>query len=294
MTAEDVSTESAGLRRLVGIGQETWRSFSGDRATRLGASLAYYSIFALAPLLFLAIWLAGLIIGQETAQADLESRLESTLGSDIAAALSQLISEESSPALTSTLPVLSFVVLVVAASVLFGAWRDVLNVIFDVPWRRGLKATLRRKIVAFGLVGLFGATAFAMALAQSIILSIETRTDIEVLDAGFKVLTAVGPYVAGTILLAFMYRYAPDVIFDWREVWLGTIPAALAFALGTWLYGLYLGSIAQVTATSVAGAVFLLLAWIYYSAQILLFGAELIKTLDAFRTAGSRPVVPVK
>ncbi len=113
-------------------------------------------------------------------------------------------------------------------------------------------------------------------------------------DTGFKVLTAVGPYVAGTILLAFMYRYAPDIIFDWREVWLGTIPAALAFALGTWLYGLYLGSIAQVTATSVAGAVFLLLAWIYYSAQILLFGAELIKTLDAFRTAGSRPVVPVE
>lgn len=78
MTAEDVSTESAGLRRLVGIGQETWRSFSDDRAARLGASLAYYSVFALAPLLFLVIWLVGLIIGQETAQADLESRLESS------------------------------------------------------------------------------------------------------------------------------------------------------------------------------------------------------------------------
>ncbi len=276
-----------GIGLFFTISRQAWRSYSEDRAIRLGASLAYYSLFALAPLLFLAISLAGLVIGQETAHGELQARLQSVLGPEVAELVADLIEGVASPAATSSLQVVSLIVLVFGASVLFGAWRDALNLIFDVPWRTGLKASLRRRVVSFALVGLFGATILAMVLAQTIVEAIEVRVAVDIVDAGLSAFLIIGPYAFGTLLLAFMYRFAPDTRFEWREVWLGTIPAAIALGLGTWLYGRYLSSIGQVTATSVAGAVFLLLAWIYYSAQILLFGAELIKTLDARRLPGS-------
>lgn len=269
--------------------RDAWRSYSEDRAIRMGAGLAYYSLFALAPLLFLGVSVAGLLIGQEAGQRqELVARIENFFGAEVAELISQLLERTTqNEFFSSTLPIISLGALLLGASVLFAAWRDALNLIFDVPWQRGVGASVKRRLFALALVLLFAAAVLAMVLAQAIVEAVERWSSIELIDAGLDVVVFVAPYAAGVLLLAMMYKYAPDSQLHWVDVWYGTIPAALAFALGTWLYGLYLGSIANVNATSVAGALFLLLAWIYYSAQILLFGAELIKIRDKRRMIAS-------
>ena len=264
--------------------QDAWRSFSEDRAIRMGAGIAYYSLFALAPLLFLGVSVAGIIIGEEVVRTELASRLSNFFGVEVAELITELIERTSeNPFFSSSLSLISLGVLLFGASVLFAAWRDALNLIFDVPWKRGIGASVRRRVVALGLVLLFSAAVLAMALAQAIVAAVERISDIEIIDAGLQVVVFVAPYAVAMVLLALMYKYAPDAELHWMDVIYGAIPAGLGLALGTWLYGLYLGSIGSVTATSVAGALFLLLAWIYYSAQILLFGAELIKVRDQHR-----------
>jgi len=272
------------------VGQAA-REYSADRAARMGAGLAYYSLFALAPLLFLAISLAGLIIGTETAQGELEARLSNAFGPEIAAVVSDMVvAEVASPALTSTLPVVSLLVLLFGASVLFGAWRDALNLIFDVPWRRGLEASVRRRLFALALVLVFGAAVFTMVLAQSIVRAIDVRIGLGIVENGLEVALVAVPYLFGAGALALVYKYSPDHKLAWSDVLAGTVPTVIGLGVGTWLYGLYLGGVGRVTAASVAGAVFLLLAWIYYSAQILLFGAELINVRSRLRGSSGIPV----
>jgi len=271
------------------VGQAA-REYSADRAARMGAGLAYYSLFALAPLLFLAISVAGLIIGTDTAQGELEARLSNAFSPEIAAVISSMIGDVASPALTSTLPAVSLLMLLFGASVLFGAWRDALNLIFDVPWRRGLEAGVRRRLFALALVLVFGAAVFTMVLAQSIVRAVDVHIGLGIVENGLEVALVAVPYLFGAGALALVYKYSPDHKLAWSDVLAGTVPTVMALGVGTWLYGVYLGGVGRVTAASVAGAVFLLLAWIYYSAQILLFGAELIKVRSRAREFSPVPV----
>jgi membrane protein len=261
-----------------------------DKAPRLGAALAYYSVFSLAPLLVLALAAAARIYGEEAARGQLEQQLKVQVGDDVAAALQSLLahSREHEKGLFAT--VLSLVVLVVGASGLFAQLQDALNTIWKVEPRpgRGWWGFVRDRLVPFLIVLAAGAlllTSLALATALEALRTYLPRPGLDLWrwtnqGAGFLFLVLV---------FGLVYKILPDVRVPWGDVWPGAVLTGVLFTAGKFLLAVYLGQASVGSAYGAAGSLVVILLWVYYSSQILLFGAEYTRAVSLAR--GS-PVVP--
>ena len=258
----------------------TWASINAyleDRTIRIGAGLAYYFLITLAPLLFIAVSIAGLFVGDAAAEGRLVERLDETFGADLARLIETLIGQVHIEESATILTLVGIGVLLFSASVLFVAWQDAINLIMHVPRRHGIRATLRRRIFALAVIFAAGLMLVLVIFLETIVSAVEQITPGEITDALLRLAGAAGSAVVGAVFLALMYQYATDIKLPWRDVIAGTVYAVVLLALGAWLYGLYLGSFAAPSAAGIAGAVILLLVLVYYAAQILLFGAQFIR-----------------
>jgi membrane protein len=261
------------------LAKNTWAEFNEDKVPRLGAALAYYTIFSLAPLLIIVIAVAGLVFGQGQAQDALLGQLRGLLGSQGAEMIQTMIDSTRRPAAGLFATVFGLGTLVLGAIGAFNQLQDALNTIWEVkpkPDRR-LVDKIRDRLLSFSMVLVVG-----FLLMVSLALS-------AVLSAAGAFMTAQLPFVAQwllsllnfaisfgviTLLFALMFKYMPDAKIAWRDVWIGAAITALLFTLGKSLIGLYLGRATAGAAYGAAGALVILLLWIYYSAQIFLLGAE--------------------
>jgi len=256
------------------------RAFLDDRASRLGASLAYYSLFALAPLLVLSISIAGAFLGEQAAEGDLVESIEEVVGPELATALEEALDDFQSRQSAGNLGIISALVLVFTASVLFLAWRDAVRSIWGLPRKRGVKASVLRRLGGFLFVLGGGLFVTAMLLAQMAMGLVDQLVDASLLNAAIRIAGTFVPFVVGALFLALLYKYTPGVDIEWKHVWPGAIVAMVLLALGMWLYGLYVGTIGAASVSGVAGSVILGLILIYYGSQILLFGVEVTKELQ--------------
>lgn len=256
------------------------RAFLDDRASRLGASLAYYSLFALAPLLVLSISIAGAFLGEQAAEGDLVESIEEVVGPELATALEEALDDFQSRQSAGNLGMISALILVFTASVLFLAWRDAVRSIWGLPRQRGVKASVLRRLGGFLFVLGGGLFVTAMLLAQMVMGLVDQVVDASLLNAAIRIAGTFVPFVVGALFLALLYKYTPGVDIEWKHVWPGTIVAMVMLALGMWLYGLYVGTIGAASVSGVAGSVILGLVLIYYGSQILLFGVEVTKVLQ--------------
>lgn len=272
--------------------RETFDEWSTDGASRLAAALAYYTIFSLAPLLIIVIAVAGFFFGETEARAGIFHEMESLMGPSGAEYIRGLLdtSWEPSSGLVATL--VGLAVLLVGATGAFAQLQEALNIIWEAPPRKGkgVWSYLRQRLLSFSLVLTIG-----FLLLVSLVVS-----------AG---LAAVGKYVAWadapwfpilnalnlalsfgvtTLLFAAIYKILPDVKVRWKNVWLGAGAAALLFSIGRFLLGLYLGRSSFGSVYGAAGSFVVILFWIYYSAQILFFGAEF--TQVTARRDGNMPL----
>jgi membrane protein len=254
--------------------------FLADRASRLGASLAYYSLFALAPLLVLSISIAGAFLGEQAAEGDLVERVDELVGPEIADVLQEGLDEFQGRQSAGSLALVSTLVLVFTASVLFVAWRDAVRSIWGLPRKRGVKASVLRRLGGFLFVLGGGLFVTAMLLAQMVMGLVDQIVDSALLNVAIRITGTLIPFLVGALFLALLYKYTPGIDIEWKHVWPGTIVAMLMLALGTWLYGLYVGTIGASSVSGVAGSVILGLVLIYYGSQILLFGIEVTKVLQ--------------
>ncbi len=258
--------------------KETVAAWIADKAPRLGAALSYYTVFALAPLLIVIIAVAGMVLGREAAQGQIVGQLRGLLGEEGAKFVQSMIlnaSEEKAGVLAT---VIGLVTLLVGATGVFIELQDALNTLWKVVTRpsRGLRGILRDRMLSFGMV---------LGLGFLLLVSLALSAALSALGGwvggfmpGWLILGYVLNHVISigviALLLATIFKLLPDVKLAWRDVWIGAAVTALLFTGGKYVIGLYLGKASVGSSFGAAGSLAILLVWIYYTAQIVLLGAE--------------------
>jgi membrane protein len=278
------------MKKYFGLLKQTYQEFSADKATRLGAALAYYTIFSIAPLLLIAIAVAGMVFGQEAAQHEITGQLKGLLGASAAKAIEEMITNAAKPKAGTIATIIGIVTLVFGASGVFTQLKDALNTIWNVPEKQssGIMGMLKDKFLSISMV--FG-VAFLLLVSlviDSVIAALGKYAGSilpggEALWQGLQLAVSFGVVL---VLFGLLFRYLPDTKVEWRDVRLGALVTALLFIIGKFALSLYLGKAAVGSSYGAAGSLIVLLVWIYWSAQILFFGAEFTQVYA--KTHGSR------
>jgi membrane protein len=276
------------LWRLVKDSASAWME---DKAPRLGAALAYYTIFSLAPLLVLVIAIVGLVFGREAAQGQLLGQIRGLVGEQGGKAVQEMVAHAAQPSAGGLATALGIIMLLFGAMGLFGQLQDALNTVWEVQPKpgRGVLGFLKDRFLSFSMV-----LGVAFLLLVSLVINAWLAAlaglfgDWQASVLGYLVNGAVS-FVVITLLFAMIYRFLPDAEIAWKDVWLGAVITSILFLLGKFLIGLYLGHSSVGSVYGAAGSLAVLLVWLYYSSQIFLFGAEFTKVYA--NTSGSR-IVP--
>jgi membrane protein len=261
-------------------------------APRLGAALAYYTVLSMAPLLVLAVAIAGFVFGAQAARGEIVYQVESLVGGDVARIVQELLKDAHRPESGIAATAVGALTLFIGASAAFGELRDALNLIWDArPMEMDIGSILRFRLFAFAIVATTG-FLLLVSLVISALLAFLTR-DLKGHFAlpGF-VAVAMDPVVSVgviTLLFALIYKFIPDARVQWRDVWLGAAFTAVAFTIGKIAIGLYLGKAGVGSAYGAAGSLVVLLVWVYYSSQIFFFGAEFTKVHSDWRRQKTIP-----
>ena len=255
------------------------QGFSRDRATHLAAAMAFYMIFAVAPLILIATALGGLIYGTEAAQAEVISQLELYVGKEARSYVVRLLDNWRDPSSGIVATVIGVATTLYLAFRVFDALRDTLDTVWgvrvrtDITWGEMVWQYTRSFLTMFLVGPLFIFSTFLSEVATRVGPLVERWLGISL---------KFGPIVSFTIAFALMtvtfaiiFKWLPDVVIKWRDVWFGAIVTALLFSVGRSLIAFYLAQATTASLFGAAGSLVLLLFWIYYSAQILYFGAEL-------------------
>ena len=273
--------------------RETCSEWYDDRAPRLGAALAFYTVFALAPGLVLVIALAALLLGREAAQGQIISQVEDLAGVAGAEAVRATIESARNAGGSLLATSLGVVTLLFGLWGVFGELQDALNMIWRVPSgpSRGLFGVVKKRlwsftmVVGIGFLLLVSLAASAWLAALGKFFSGLLPMPATVMEA----MNAVLSFVVITFMFALIYKLLPDVKLAWRNVWTGAAVTAVLFTIGKTMIGLYLGRSTVASVYGAAGSLIVVLLWVYYSAQIVFFGAEFTKVYS--RRTGVAPSV---
>jgi len=227
------------MKRIFALFKKTWTEFTDDKAQRLGAALAYYTIFSLGPILLIAVSIAGLVFGKEAAQGRIASELQGVFGANVATQL---------------------------------------NTIWNVEEKKsgGIMTTIRQRFLSMAMVLGVGFLLLVSLVIDAAISAMGHWISARFPggEAVFHIIQLLVSLGVITVLFAMIFRYLPDTEIEWRDVWLGAGFTAFLFVIGKFALGLWLGKGSVGSAYGAAGSLVILLVWIYWSAQILFFGAE--------------------
>ena len=262
--------------------QETFREWREDGANRLAAALAYYTTFSLAPLLVLVIAIAGLAGGREAAQTQTMAQVEDLLGADGREFIEGMIDSASQPETGLTATFIGAVTLLFGALGVFGELQNSLNTIWEVKpkpakgWMDGVKRFIVRRLLSFTMVVGIGFLLLASLVVSAVVSALGEYIGNRwpMADFWLSLINFVISFLVVTFLFAMIFKFLPEIKIAWKDVWLGAAVTSALFSLGKFLIGLYLGRSEVGNTFGAAGSLAILLIWVYYSAQILFFGAE--------------------
>jgi len=269
------------LKSLWSLIKEAVSQWSEDFAPSMGAALAYYTIFSIAPLLVIAIAVAGFFFGQDAASGAIFAQLRGLVGDEGATAIQGLVKSASEPGKGAFAAIAGFVTLLLGATTVFGELQSDLDRIWDAPKQEksGLWGLLRTRLLSFGMI-----LGIGFLLLVSLVLSAGLSALSHFWDSWFEdwefVLQAINFLVSFGIvtgLFAMIYKILPRCAIAWKDVWVGAAVTSLLFSIGKLLIGLYLGKSSVTSGFGAAGSLVIVLVWVYYSAQIFLLGAEFTK-----------------
>lgn len=267
------------IQSAFGLLKQTANEWLEDQAPMLGAGLAYYTVFSLAPLLIIAIALAGFFLGPEAAQGRIFDELRGLLGNESARAMQDIVASASDKPSTGVFAtIVGVVTLLFGASSVFGQLQLALNTVWGVKPKpgRGILGFIRTRFLSFGFIIVIG---FLLLVSMMLTVTISFIVEwVGGMSETAEMLTYSTNFVLSfgiiTLLFALIFRFLPDAKVAWRDVWIGAAITALLFSFGKFGLGIYLGAGAVGSSFGAAGSLIVLLVWVYYSAQILLFGAE--------------------
>jgi membrane protein len=272
----------------------TFEQWWGDNPFRLGASLAYYTVFSIAPIILIAIAIAGLFFDRALVQGGILSEINSTVGSQVGKAIGDVVQYSSTSPSTVPATIVSIIVLIVGATSVFAELQDALNIIWrvkakaDRPWWAALKDRFWSFTIVLGV---------GFLLLVSLVLSAGLAALTHFLADGIgsayigQAINWVFSLAVITLLFAMIYKILPDAHIAWTDVWVGAFITALLFNVGKYLISLYLAKSAWISAYGAAGSLIVILLWVYYSSQIFLFGAELTQV---YARRNGKPIEPTE
>lgn len=275
----DESNRPVSLASIRLLLKQIVRSWLDDYVLSMGAALAYYTLFSLAPLLLIVIAVAGLVFGEDAARGEIQAQLRTLMGDRGAIAVQDLLTSVHKPAEGVAATLLGVLLLLVGATSVFGELQDAMDRIWRVPARQltsGWLTLLRARLLSFGMILAIG-FLLMVSLVISAALAVTGRL-LEPIFGGWYIVasaaSALGGLVMVAVMFALIYKVMPRAQVQWKDVWIGAVVTATLFTLGKLLIGLYVGSSGVVSGFGAAGSLVVILLWVYYSAQIFLIGAE--------------------
>jgi membrane protein len=254
------------------------KSWWNDNIPHFGAAISYYTVFALAPILIVAIAIAGFAFGPDAVRGEIVGQIEGLVGHGGAVAVQSMLEGASNTSSGIFATVVGIVTLFLGATGLFLELQTALNAIWRVKPRpdAGVRDMVRQRVISFGLVIGVGFLLMVSLVVSAALAAIDKYVGrlfpaYLVLGQALNVVVSLGVV---TLLFAMIYKTLPDVKLAWRDVWAGAVVTAGLFTVGKYLIGLYLGRSATASAYGAAGSIIVLLLWINYSSQIVLLGAE--------------------
>ena len=269
------------LSALYELAKTAFGNWLTDYAPSMGAALAYYTVFSIAPLLVIVIAAAAVIFGQDAAQAAIIGQASGLIGEKGAAAIESMLASAQKPREGMIASALGIVILIVGATTVFAELETNLNRVWKVEADKGsgLWHFLRTRLLAFGMV---------LAIGFLLIVSLVVGAGIAAWGkywsgwfGGLEILLQAANFMVSvtviTVMFAMIYKFIPRAPIRWRDVWIGALVTSLLFSLGKFLIGIYIGKAGVESSYGAAGALAVILIWVYYSAQIFLLGAEFTK-----------------
>ena len=269
-----------------------------DYGPSMGAALAYYTMFSLAPLLLIVISVAGLVFGEDAARGEIRVQLSGLMGDAGASAVQSLLTSVHKPAEGAAAAALGVALLLLGATTVFGELQDALDRIWRAPARpasAGWLGLVRARLLSFGMILAIG-FLLMVSLVLSATLASMARWWGPVLGdwvALAETINAIGSFLMVAVMFALIYKIMPRMPVDWRDVWIGALVTAVLFTLGKAVIGLYVGRSGIASGFGAAGSLVVVLVWVYYSAQIFLLGAEFTWVFaNTFGSRRGRPLPP--
>jgi membrane protein len=287
---------------MLSLFKQTASEWMEDDAPSLGAALAYYTVFSLAPLMTIAIAIAGFFLGKEAAQGQIFDELRGLLGAESGKAVEEMVqSANAQPTAGVVATIISIIMLLFGASGVFGQLQASLNAIWGVKAKpgRGVLGIIKDRLLSFGFTLVVG---FLLLVSLLLTAGMALMADwIGGLMPGSEALAYILNIVLSlsmiTLLFATIFKFLPDAKIAWHDVWIGAFLTALLFTIGKFALGIYLGKSGVASSYGAAGSLIVLLLWVYYSSQILFFGAEFTQVYAnrfGSRVAPADNAVPVQ
>ncbi len=283
------------VRIAVRLLKQTAEEWSEDKAPQLGAALAYYTVFSLAPLVLLIIAIIGLVFRHDPAGAwtRITAQMSAVLDKSAVDVVQGIANTAAQPGKTVLATVMGIVLALVGAGGVFGQLQDALNTIWGVKAKPGLGISgfVRARFASFAMVGGVCFLLLVSLLIEGLLKGFSHWIQAR-LPGGLTMavtLYLLVDFAVVVVLFAMIFKVLPDVEIRWRDVWVGALMTALLFLAGKWAIGLYLASGAATSAYGAASSLITLLLWVFYSSQLLLFGAEFTQVYASYSGAAITP-----
>ena len=289
------TSKSSFFASAFGLVKQTAQEWLQDKAPQLGAALAYYTVFSLAPLILVLLAIVGVLFRDDPAGArdKITQQMSYFLDPSAVQVVQNIAQKASQPDKSTIATIIGIALALFGASGVFGQLQDALNTIWGVKAKPGLGiwAFLRARFLSFAMVAGI-CFLLLVSLAIEALLKGFSHYLQSVLPGGIAIAATVYlvfDCAVVVLLFAMIFKFLPDVKIQWRDVWIGAVMTAILFGIGKWLLGFYLGSGAAGSAYGAASSLITLLLWVYYSSQILLFGAEFTQVYAAQAGRAFRP-----
>lgn len=262
--------------------KDAFSGFSDYKVPKLSASLAYYTVFSLGPLLIVIIFIVSLFVARESVEGSIYSQIQSFVGADAAKQIEEIIRNASVSGKGGMAATIGIVTLLIGATTVFGEIQDSINTIWGLKAKPklGIMKLLMSRLLSFGLIAALGFLLLVSLAVTSVVEGLGNRLKAAFPDVAvvvFYVINLVLTLAVVTVLFAIIFKVLPDAKIKWRNVWAGAIATAILFMIGKFAISFYIGTSKVGSTYGAAGSLVILLLWIYYSSIILYFGAVFTK-----------------
>jgi membrane protein len=282
------------IKRVVSLVKNTTNAFLDDNAFKLSASLSYYTVFALGPLLIIIISLSAIFYGREVVEGRIYEQLKGLIGSEAALQVQNILVNAHQTHASTLGAIIGFIILFIGATGVFTEIQGSINFIWSVKAKpkKGWLVYLRNRLLSFSLVVGLGFVLLVSLIINALLtfLSQALTKKFPNFPVGlFNLTNSLIILTVITCLFAVIYKVLPDALISWKDAWIGSIFTAMLFLLGKFLIGYYLGKSNLGVTYGAAASVIIILAWVYYSSVILYFGAEFTKIYALQSGEGIKP-----